>query len=92
MQSNATLGPSSGRGHLAGSRVAVTASALTRGEGGLLRNPNYLVPRPGKRDQRAGLAELKPEPQKHTGPFQQDPARVAGGDKDRSTKAMKAGT
>lgn len=90
MQSSATLGPSSGRGHLADTQVAVVASALTRGEGGLLHNPNYLVPQPSKCDQRAGLAELEPESQ--TGLFPQDPAsRADGGDKDRSTKAIKAG-
>lgn len=88
MQSSATLGPSSGMGHLAGTRVAVVASALICGEGGLLHNPNYLVPQPSKHDQRAGSAELEPESQTDQA-IPTGSSRVGGGDKDRSTKAIK---
>lgn len=51
-----------GKRALVGMWVAVTASALTRGAGDFIRNPNYLVPEPSKckRQRALGPAEEWP--------------------------------
>lgn len=79
----------SGSGHLWGSGVAVTASALILA-GDFIRNPNYLVPEPSKHNQPKSVGASKQWPSLRTGWLFQA-GRTAGADR-RSTQLTVVGS